>query len=110
MENGTAPPDVGKAHKRKKIRNDDAVASTSRKSKRRSDWTNKDFKEFPSKFKDRGVTTPKRSKQRGGWMFDDPSDYASPKSHGKSKQRGGWITEDPGEIYQQQMDVSSNTT
>ncbi|XP_028806104.1 zinc finger CCHC domain-containing protein 7-like [Neltuma alba] len=99
VEYGSAPPNMGKAHKKKKIRTDDMVASTSRKSKRRVDWMNEDVEDFPSKFKDRGATTPKKSKRRGGWMFEDPGDYDSPKPQGKSKRRGGWMAEDPEELY-----------
>ncbi|XP_054790213.1 uncharacterized protein LOC129295694 [Prosopis cineraria] len=98
-EYGSAPPDMGKAHKRKKIRNEDIAVSTSRKSRRWGDWMNGALEEFPSKFKERGVITPKKSKRRGGWMNEDPGDYASPKSNGKWKPRGGWITEDPEEHY-----------
>ncbi|KAI9116830.1 hypothetical protein K1719_012196 [Acacia pycnantha] len=101
IENGSAPPDIGKAYKRKKIKNDDMVARTSQKSKRRDDRMNEDLEDFPSRFKERGGTTPKKSKQRGGWMFEDPEDYdyASPKPQWKSKHRGGWMTEDPKELY-----------
>lgn len=47
----SAPPDLGKAHKRKK-----------------------------TKYEERGVTTPRKSKQRGGWVLEDPRDFSNGKA------------------------------
>ncbi|XP_061348783.1 uncharacterized protein LOC133294142 isoform X2 [Gastrolobium bilobum] len=46
---------------------------------------------------ERGYTTPKKSKSRGGWMMEHPAEggFTTPN---KFKSRGGWMTEHPGEF------------
>ncbi|KAF7815412.1 zinc finger CCHC domain-containing protein 7-like [Senna tora] len=99
MGHKSAPPDMGKARKKKKVLTEDIGVTTPKKSKRRGGWTFEDPGEYSSpKFKERGATTAKKPKRRGGWMTEDPAEFSSPKFKEKSKHRGGWITEDPGEF------------
>lgn len=56
------------------------------KSKHKGGWIRND----PS-----NISTPHKSKHRGGWIMDNPGDINTPQ---KSNHRGGWIMEHPGDI------------
>ncbi|XP_027344280.1 zinc finger CCHC domain-containing protein 7-like isoform X2 [Abrus precatorius] len=87
----SAPHDIGKSRKKKRPAIEERGLSTPMKSKSRGGWT----MEHPAE--ERGFTTPKKSKSRGGWTMDHPAeerDFSTPK---KSKSRGGWTTDHPTE-------------
>ncbi|KAG6631658.1 zinc finger CCHC domain-containing protein 7-like isoform X1 [Carya illinoinensis] len=54
----------------------------------------------------KGVTTPQKSKRKGGWILEDPGDLTTPQ---KSKRRGGWIAEDPGDYSNRKSKKSSRS-
>lgn len=83
----SAPLDMGKTHKKKRPHTDERGFTTPKKSKRRGGW----MTEFPTE--ERSYTTPKKSKSRGGWTMELPTEergFTAPK---KSKSRGGWTGE-----------------
>ncbi|KAK7316580.1 hypothetical protein RJT34_00146 [Clitoria ternatea] len=92
MGNRSAPPDMGNTRKKKRFSTEEEKGfSTPKKAKNRGGWTT----EHPKG--DRGFTAPMKSKSRGGWMMEHPAEergYATPK---KSKTRGGWMMEHPAE-------------
>ncbi|KDP42945.1 hypothetical protein JCGZ_23887 [Jatropha curcas] len=79
----SAPPDLGKSRKKRKTKSEQKRINTPKKSKQRGGWITEDPED---------LQTPKKSKQRGGWITDDPELSHTPK---KSKQRGDWIAENP---------------
>ncbi|WJX38941.1 hypothetical protein P8452_26548 [Trifolium repens] len=83
----SAPQDMGKMHKKKRPLTDERGFTTPKKSKRRGGW----MTEFSTE--ERGFTTPKKSKSRGGRTRELPTEergFTTPK---KSKNRGGWTTD-----------------
>lgn len=81
MGNRSAPNDISGARRKKRSPTEERGFSTPKKSKSRGGWT----AEYPTE--ERGFTTPKKSKSRGGCTTEHPSeqqDYATPK---KSKSR-----------------------
>ncbi|KAG4969375.1 hypothetical protein JHK84_035472 [Glycine max] len=93
MGNRSAPNDISGARRKKRSPTEERGFSTPKKSKSRGGW----MAEYPTK--ERGFTTPKKSKSRGGCTTEHPSeqqDYATPK---KSKSRGGWTSEHPEEFF-----------
>ncbi|KAK9280150.1 hypothetical protein L1049_013837 [Liquidambar formosana] len=91
----SAPHDLGKARKRKKTQFEERGITTPHKSKQRGGWIAEDPEDFPM---------PRKSKQRGGWITEDPGDFPMPH---RSKQRGGWVTEDPGDFLHKQAKANS---
>lgn len=84
--------DLGKAHKRKKTKSEERGITTPRKSKCRGGWIMDDPENSY-------WSMPQKSKHRGGWIMEDPGD-SSQSMPQKSKHRGGWITEDPRDLSQ----------
>uniref|UniRef100_A0A2P2KFL2 CCHC-type domain-containing protein n=2 Tax=Rhizophora mucronata TaxID=61149 RepID=A0A2P2KFL2_RHIMU len=84
--------------------------STFKKNKNRAETKSaphdigKDHKRRRTKSEDKRITTPQKSKQRGGWTMDHPEDSSKSKSKSeercitlpqKSRHRGGLIAEHP---------------
>ncbi|KAL5193672.1 Cellular nucleic acid-binding protein [Glycine soja] len=93
MGNRSASNDMVGARRKKRSPTEERGFSTPKKSKSRGGWT----AEYPTE--ERGFTTPKKSKSRGGWTSEHPleqKDYTTPK---KSKSRGGWMSEHPEEFF-----------
>ncbi|RDX93330.1 Cellular nucleic acid-binding protein, partial [Mucuna pruriens] len=89
MGNRSAPNDMGRARKKKRPPMEERGFSTPKKSKSRGGWIEDHSTE----------TTPKKSKSRGGWTAEHPSEqkgYTTPK---KSKSRGGWKEEHHEEFF-----------
>ncbi|XP_058787291.1 uncharacterized protein LOC131661703 [Vicia villosa] len=91
MGHWSAPHDMGKMHKKKRPLTDERGLTQPKKSKSRGGWT----REFPSE--ERSFSTPKKSKSRGGWTRELPSEERSFTTPKKSKSRGGWTMEHPAE-------------
>ncbi|KAG4909383.1 hypothetical protein AAZX31_20G048200 [Glycine max] len=89
MGNRSASNDMVGARRKKRSPTEERGFSTPKKSKSRGGWT----AEYPTE--ERGFTTPKKSKSRGGWTTEHPTEergFTTPK---KSKNRGGWTSEHP---------------
>ncbi|KAJ1410274.1 Zinc finger, CCHC-type [Sesbania bispinosa] len=92
MGHRSAPHDVGKTRKKKRPPTEERGFTTPKKSKNRGGWMREHHTE------ERGFATPKKSKSRGGWMMEHPTEERDFKTPKKSKSRGGWTTEHPGEF------------
>ncbi|KAK7401181.1 hypothetical protein VNO78_12502 [Psophocarpus tetragonolobus] len=94
MGNRSVPNDFSGARQKKRSPGEERGFSTPKKTKNRGGWMAELHAE------ERGFSTPKKSKSRGGWTTEHPSeqkDYRTPK---KSKNRGGWAEEYPeGEFF-----------
>ncbi|CAJ2651400.1 unnamed protein product [Trifolium pratense] len=83
----SAPHDMGKMNKKKRPLTDERGFTTPKKSKRRGGW----MTEFPTE--ERSFTTPKKSKSRGGRTRELPTEERAFKSPKKSKSRAGWMAD-----------------
>ncbi|XP_020223827.1 zinc finger CCHC domain-containing protein 7 [Cajanus cajan] len=80
-------------HRKKRSSTEERGFSTPKKSKSRGGW----MVEHPAEEKD--YTSPKKSKHRGGWTSEHPPEQRGYTTPMKSKSRGGWKTEHPEEFF-----------
>ncbi|XP_019433543.1 PREDICTED: zinc finger CCHC domain-containing protein 7-like isoform X1 [Lupinus angustifolius] len=96
----SAPHQMGKTRKKKPTLMDERGFTTPKKSKNRGGWISDHYAE-ESEF-----TAQKKSKNKRGWMTDHYTEegFSTPK---KRKSRGGWMTEHPADFSPSKSGKSS---